>query len=77
LPEKPDWNEHIYIEGGPEWINDCTGRGDIGLMRPVDHVDLYPGGGAGCHRYVRTTRGWVSPIYGTVHTIFEHVGKVA
>jgi len=69
-----EWQEHIYIEGGPEWVNDCSGRADFALRNPVDHVDMYPAPMAGQHRYARTTRTWVSPIYGTIHTVFEHVG---
>ena len=71
-----EWRELIYVEGGPEWVNDCTGRGDLALRMAVDHVDLWPGNMAGCHRYVRTTRTWVSPLYGTIHTVFEHSGQV-
>lgn len=65
------WYEHIIIEGGPEWTNEWTGRADLVLVRPVDTVTYYPARGA--HQYSRTNRGWVSPLYGTVHTVFEYI----
>jgi len=71
-----EWNEHIYIEGGPEWVNGCTGRGDLILLRAANYIDLYPNSGTGCQRYIRTTRTWISSLYGTVHTVFEHLGPV-
>lgn len=69
------YRENIYIEGGV-WINDCSGRGDHTLLRKVDSIRLYPGDGHG-YEYVRTTRTWVSPLYGTIHTIFRQYRQVA
>jgi len=71
------YRELVYIEGGPTWGSGCSGCADFVLVRSVDHLDMYPGNMAGCHRYVRTTRTWVSPLYGTIHTIFTHIGPAA
>lgn len=68
------WHESIYIEGGPQWENDCSGRGDFELIQPNDVIFLYPSPNSGPHTYIRTTRTWISPIFGTIHTVFEHVG---
>lgn len=65
------WYEPIRIEGGPAWTHDCTGRGDMALLKPVDSVVLYPNGEGG-QEYIRTTRTWISPIRGEIHTVFQH-----
>jgi len=66
------YRELIYIEGGPQWHTYCSGRADIVLLQPVDSTVLYPNEKEGGQEYIRTTRTWVSPIYGTIHTIFQH-----
>lgn len=67
------WYEYIIVEGGPDWGRDCNGRADFALTCPKDAVTMYPGN-CGAQKYRRTNRGWVSPLYGTIHTVFEHVG---
>jgi len=71
----PAYREDIYIEGGV-WINDCSGRADHALVRMVDSIHLFPGDGHG-YEYVRTTRTWVSPVYGTIHTIFRQGRQIS
>jgi hypothetical protein len=71
-----NYREPIYVEGGPAWKNDCNGRADIGLMKPVDSVILYPDYGGPCE-YVRTTRTWKSPLYGEIHTVFRFKRRVS
>ena len=66
------WNEHVKLEGGPKWNNEYSGRADYALVRPVDSVDMFPNRKDGVQTYVRTTRAWLSPLYGTIHTIFTH-----
>lgn len=69
-----DYREYIYIEGGPKWKNDCSGRADIALMMPMASIFLYPDGQGPCE-YVRTTCTWKSPVYGTTHTVFHFVRR--
>lgn len=64
------WYERIIFKGGPLWAGDYIGAADLALIQPVDTVTAYPNGDY-CCEYVRTNQGWVSPLYGTVHTIFE------
>ena len=66
------WKEYIKLEGGPKWNNDWSGRGDYALVQPVDSVTMFPSAQGGPQTYVRTNRAWLSPLYGTIHTIFEH-----
>ena len=68
------YSENVYIEGGP-WELDCQGRADTVLLKPVDEITLYPGDGRK-HCYHRTDCTWRSPVYGTIHTIFEHVDVI-
>lgn len=69
---RPLYEEPIVIRGGP-WKNDCTGRADIQLLKPVKRIQLYTGSGR--YWYERTDQKWVSPVYGTVHTIFVWTGE--
>jgi len=66
------YHEPVYIEGGPENHN---GRGEIGLLRPLDTLILYPDMGAACE-YVRTLRKWKCPWNGWAHTVFQFVKRV-
>jgi hypothetical protein len=65
------YHELIYLEGGPDWKNDCSGRGDWGLLRPMDRVLHYPNGRSPQCEYVRTDRTWKCPFNGAIHTVFE------
>ena len=67
-----NWFEHVLLEGGPDWTNGCSGRGDYALVRPVDSVTMYPDQRSGAQTYTRTNRAWFSPVMGTTHTVFEH-----
>lgn len=71
---KVPYCERLYIEGGP-WGENLNGRGDVGLLRPLDKLIMYPDMGAACE-YVRTLRKWKSPWNGWVHTVFQFVGRV-
>lgn len=75
-----NWYEYIVMQGGPDWRwrsltagSHGNGRADFALTCPKDEVTMYPGNES-AQLYRRTTRGWVSPLYGTIHTVFEHVG---
>jgi hypothetical protein len=67
-----NWLEHITFEGGPGWTNDCSGRADFALIKPVDKTTVYSNRNESAQEYFRTTEGWVSPVYGTIHTVFKH-----
>lgn len=65
------YSEFIYIEGGPDFTG-MNGRGDFELLKPIDHITMYPDGPC---TYNRTNRTWTSPR-GHIHTVFEFVGRV-
>lgn len=49
-----------------------NGRGDFELLKPIDHITMYPDGPC---TYNRTNRTWTSPR-GHIHTVFEFVVRV-
>ena len=75
LRQEARHREHIYLEGGPLWKNDCVGRGDLYLLYPVSSVIIHPDGGGACE-YVRTSWKRKSSLYNTWLTVFRFKRRI-
>jgi len=67
--------KHCSGLGTRAYGSTATWRGDIGWLRPLDRLLMYPDG-EGAGEYVRTPRKWKCHWNGWVHTVFQFVKRV-